>query len=134
MFYKIYKMKTELKKYLKNQSFLFLLFFSFLSCSSIKVENLTKIDGNIKKIENVDIIAKKENILHHGKKIGDIVLKENPKLNKKFILDWNDLKNQMKDVAKSSGANLIEIHTIGYGIKGHFFIYREVYCIQKIFP
>lgn len=96
-------------------------FFLILSCSSIKVKNLTDNGGVVKKIKTVEIIAQNENVNHNGKKIADFVLKENPKPLGSMDVNWDKVKNEMKDLSISSGANLIEINTIGYGIKGHVF-------------
>lgn len=108
-------------KILKHSRVFFLLFL-ILSCSSIKVKKITNISKIDRKIETVSIVGKNENIIHGGKKVGDFVLKESPVfVENMFDIDWNDMKNKMKDLAISSGANLIEINAIGNGIKGHTF-------------
>ena len=59
-----------------------------------------------KKIETVSIISEKEKLTHNGKKIGDIIFKENENP------DWNYLKSKMIEFSKLNGANLIEVKTI----------------------
>jgi hypothetical protein len=93
----------------------------FLSCSSVKIKNITNKGKNIRKIENVEIIAQNENIKHNGERIGDFVIKENPLLNAGKDIDWIKVRAKMVELAISSGANLIEIKKIGSGIKGNIF-------------
>ncbi|WP_452221941.1 hypothetical protein [Lacinutrix salivirga] len=107
----------------KENHLLFYLFLPFLllSCSTAKVKNLTNKGKEIRKIENVEIIAQNENIKHSGEKIADFVLKENPIFNGSYNIDWEEVKIKMNKLAISSGANLIEVSQIGYGIKGNVF-------------
>jgi len=101
---------------------IYFLFFIIFSCSSIKVKNLTNYSKSDRKIEKVFIVAKNENTIHTGKKIGDFILKESPVFVENiFDIDWQEMKNKMKNQAIESGANLIEIKTIGNGIKGQTF-------------
>lgn len=86
------------------------------SCSSIKLNNLTGEQDLNKKIETVSIISEKEKLTHNGKKIGDIIFKENENP------DWNYLKSKMIEFSKLNGANLIEVKTIGWGKEEMYFI------------
>ncbi|NAS31652.1 hypothetical protein GTQ40_11765 [Flavobacteriaceae bacterium R38] len=98
-----------------------LLAFCVLSCSSIKVKNLNNENIENRKIDDVSIFAANEKIVHNGIKISDFVVKENKVSKESYDVDWESIKREMKDLAISNGANLIEINTIGYGIKGHIF-------------
>jgi hypothetical protein len=98
--------------------FYLILLCAVFSCTTAKVKNLTNKGKEIRKIEHVEIFAQNENINHNGEKIGDFVLKENSVFHE---ISWLEVKNKMKGLAISSGANLIEISRIGYGIKGHIF-------------
>jgi len=96
------------------------------SCNSIKLNNLTNEQDLSKKIEVVDIISEKDKLSHNGKKIGDIVFKENKNP------DWNYLKNKMLDFAKLNGANLVEVKTLGWGKKGNvFYLEASLYYVEN---
>lgn len=96
------------------------------SCNTIKLNNLTNEQDLSKKIEVVDIISEKDKLSHNGKKIGDIVFKENKNP------DWNYLKNKMTDFAKSNGANLVEVKTLGWGKKGNvFYLEANLYYVEN---
>lgn len=95
------------------------------SCSSIKLNNLTGEQDLNKKIETVSIISEKEKLTHSGKKIGDIIFKENENP------DWNYLKSKMIEFSKLNGANLIEVKTIGWGKRGNvFYLEANLYYVD----
>ena len=105
-----------------------ILFVSLLitSCNTIKLNNLTNDQDLSKKIEYVNIISEKDKLSHNGKKIGDIIFKENKNP------DWNYLKNKMTDFAKLNGANLIEVKTLGWGKKGNvFYLEANLYYVDN---
>jgi len=103
-----------------------LIFISIVSCNTIKLNNLTTEQDLNKNIQVVNIISEKDKISHNGKKIGDIVFKENKNP------DWNYLKNKMTDFAKLNGANLIEVKTLGWGKKGNvFYLEANLYYVNN---
>jgi len=96
------------------------------SCNTIKLNNLTNEQDLSKKIEIVNIISEKDKLTHNGKKIGDIIFRENKNP------DWNYLKNKMTDFAKLKGANLIEVKTLGWGKKGNvFYLEANLYYVEN---
>lgn len=102
------------------------IFLSLSSCSTIKLDNVTSDQDLNKKIEFVNIISKKDTVINSRKKIGDLIFKENKNP------DWNYLKNKMTDFAKSNGANLIEVKTLGWGKKGNvFYLEANLYYTEN---
>ena len=102
------------------------LFLSITSCSSIKLDNVTGEQDLNKKIELVSIISQKDNLINGRKKIGDLIFIENKNP------DWSYLKKKMTDFAKSNGANIIEVKTLGWGKKGNvFYLEANLYYIEN---
>lgn len=118
--------KTDMNfEKIKVKSFLLLLLI-ISSCNTIKLNNLTNEQDLSKEIEVVHLISEKDKISHNGKKIGDIVFKDNKNP------DWNYLKNKMTAFAKLNGANLIEIKTFGWGKKGQvFYLEANLFYVEN---
>lgn len=95
------------------------------SCGSgVVVSNLTEM--NKSKINTVTMISDKEVSEMNGKKVGDILLKENSNLK------WSFLKNKLEETAKNNGANYIVVNTIGYNLKGYgFYLEGEMFYSEK---
>ena len=111
---------------MKKIIFIGLIIISFLSsCSSgVIVTNLT--ERNKQDVNNISLLSNQENFEMNGDFVGDIILKENSKL------DWNFLKTKLVETAKSNGANYILINNIGYNLKGYgFYLEGKMYYSEK---
>ncbi|MDD2987275.1 hypothetical protein [Flavobacterium sp.] len=111
---------------MKKIIFINLIITSFLSsCSSgVIVTNLT--ERNKQDVNNVSLLSNQEISEMNGDFVGDIILKENSKL------DWNFLKTKLVETAKNNGANHILINNIGYNLKGYgFYLEGKMYYSEK---
>jgi hypothetical protein len=102
-----------------------IIIFILPSCSSgVIVTNLT--ERNKQVVNNVSLISNQEISEMNGDFVGDILLKENSKL------DWNFLKNKLVETTKNNGANYILISNIGYNLKGYgFYLEGKMYYSEK---
>ena len=90
------------------------------------MENATGFKTRDGLVNSVYFISINEHIPHNGQKIGDIVFKDNKNP------DWNYLKDKLVDFARSSGANLVEVKTLGWGKRGQvFYMDASLYFIEN---
>lgn len=100
---------------MRNIKFLLPVLFFALGCSSVKIKNKTEFANTSRKVAIVRIVAENDSIAHNGQKIGDFVLRED------LNMTASNMHLKMDQAARSQGANLMVVHSIGYGKKGNGF-------------